>query len=96
MTNPTTKNPAATGERVTMTSTPTPDFLTLRAEWKAAGRPAPESGHPYWDFQIPEPQPERCLTGLVPDEAVAAVAEMAPDFRAQSDANIAAMMRRGR
>jgi hypothetical protein len=76
-----------------MTST---DFITLRAEWKAAGRPGPESGHPYWGHETTEPQPERCLTGLIPDWAVDAAAELAPAFRAQSDANIAAMMRTGR
>lgn len=74
--------------------TSTTDFLTLRAEWKAAGRPGPESGHAYWSYEAPEPQPERCLTGLVPDWAVEAAADMAPAFRAASDANIAAMFRR--
>ena len=53
MTNPTTSNPATAGEG-TVTMTSTTDFLTLRAEWKAAGRPGPESGHPYWVQELPE------------------------------------------
>lgn len=72
----------------------TDDFLKLRAEWKAAGRPGPESGHPYWDFEPFEPQTERCLTGLVFDWAVEAAAEMAPEMRAQSAANIEAIWAR--
>ena len=76
--------------------TSTTDFLTLRAEWKAAGRPGPESGHPYWTQDLPGESAPVALSGLVPQAAVDAVAEMAPTFRAQSDANVAAMMRRGR
>ena len=78
-----------------MPTTPTPDdFLALRADWKAAGRPGPDSGHPYWDAPTGPAGPAECLTGLVPAWAVALTDAMAPAMRAESDANVAAMLRR--
>ena len=81
-------------EAPTMSTThTTEDFLSLRADWKAKGRPA---DHPYWDLDLPGETEPQCLTGLVSDEDVARAAAMAPVFRAASDANVDAMMRRCR
>lgn len=61
------------------------NFTTLRADWKAQGCPA---DHAYLRLELPAPTVEPLLGGIpsVPSA-------MAQAFRAQSDANIRAMLR---
>ena len=59
----------------------TDDFFAKRAAWKAAGCPP---DHPYLTDPLPPSQPAQCLTGLVPDWALAAT--RTPEVRAMLDA----------
>ena len=79
--NPTGNVPADQTQEVSPMST-IDSFLADRAAWKAAGCPA---DHPYLTGASAQPtSPAECLTGLVPDWAVAAT--RTPEVRAMLDA----------
>lgn len=64
-------NPTTTAEQARK-DVPMDDFITLRADWVAAGRP---SVHPYWDLELPAPGPVVPLVaGITPEMVVAAKA----------------------
>lgn len=69
--------------------TTTEGFMAARAAWKAAGCPA---DHPYLTAEMPVATMVRPLAFEVTEAQWAAVEAAAPIMRAQSDANIQAML----
>ncbi len=68
----------------------TDDFLTLRADCRAKGWPA---DHAYWAYEIPSAPVEPLAISLTEGQRHF-MREYTPMARAQSDANIRAMMAR--
>lgn len=68
-------------------------FLAARADWKAQGCP---TDHPYITAERVQPSVQAPLAVDVTPDQWALVQAQAAASRAQSDANVRAMMRRGR